>query len=45
MNSLNDARQSATAARARYREGMVSPTAGHAPGLTQANMILSLIHK
>lgn len=39
MNSLNDARQSAIAARARYREGMVSPTAGHAPGLTQANMI------
>ncbi|MBC3956570.1 putative hydro-lyase [Pseudomonas triticifolii] len=39
MNSLNDARHAAIAARARYREGMVSPTAGHAPGLTQANMI------
>jgi uncharacterized protein YcsI (UPF0317 family) len=39
MNALQQARQAAIAARARYRDGQVSPTAGHAPGLTQANMI------
>ncbi|CAM3280853.1 DUF1445 domain-containing protein [Pseudomonas floridensis] len=39
MSALNDARQAAIAARALYRAGTVSPTAGHAPGLTQANMI------
>lgn len=39
MNALQHARQSATAARARYRAGEVAPTAGQAPGLTQANMI------
>lgn len=39
MNALLQARQSATAARARYRAGEIAPTAGQAPGLTQANMI------
>lgn len=39
MNALPHAHQAAIAARARYRDGLVSPTAGHAPGLTQANMI------
>ncbi|MCO8162625.1 putative hydro-lyase [Pseudomonas sp. 21LCFQ010] len=39
MNALQQARQSAVAARARYRAGEIAPTAGQAPGLTQANMI------
>lgn len=39
MNALHQTRQSAIAARARYRAGEVAPTAGQAPGLTQANMI------
>lgn len=39
MNALQQARQSAVAARARYRGGEIAPTAGQAPGLTQANMI------
>ena len=37
--TLLQARQAAAAARARHRQGLVSPTAGHAPGLTQCNMI------
>ncbi|MBF8747103.1 putative hydro-lyase [Pseudomonas putida] len=39
MNPFEQARNAAVAARARYRDGLVSPTAGHAPGLTQCNMI------
>ncbi|KPW11847.1 hypothetical protein ALO42_02010 [Pseudomonas syringae pv. atrofaciens] len=39
MNSLQLAREAASAARASYREGFVAPTAGQAPGLTQCNMI------
>ncbi|WNW13037.1 putative hydro-lyase [Pseudomonas sp. DTU_2021_1001937_2_SI_NGA_ILE_001] len=39
MNALQRARESAAAARARYRAGEVAPTAGQAPGLTQANLI------
>ncbi|TDJ75873.1 putative hydro-lyase [Pseudomonas putida] len=39
MNPFEQARKAAVAARARYRDGLVSPTAGHAPGLTQCNMI------
>ncbi|MBK4997840.1 putative hydro-lyase [Pseudomonas sp. S31] len=39
MNPFQQAREAAAAARARYRDGLVSPTAGHAPGLTQCNMI------
>lgn len=38
-NTLQHARQAAIDARARYRQGFVSPTAGQAPGLTQCNMI------
>ncbi|WP_182084152.1 putative hydro-lyase [Aureimonas sp. ME7] len=36
---LDEMRSAARAARARYRGGLVEPTAGVAPGATQANMI------
>ena len=39
MTPLQQARQAAVDARARYRAGLVAPSAGQAPGLTQANMI------
>lgn len=39
MSALEQARQAAAVARARYRAGEAEPTAGIAPGLTQANMI------
>ena len=53
MNALHRAQQAAIAAarqaRSEYRNGRVAPTAGIAPGMTQANLIalprdLSLIH-
>ena len=37
--SLQAALRQARAARQAYREGKVEPTAGIAPGMTQANMI------
>lgn len=43
MNNIEQAKrqaiEAARAARARYRAGLVEPTAGVAPGMTQANMI------
>lgn len=43
MNAIERAKRQAIAAareaRGRYREGLVAPTAGIAPGMTQANMI------
>ncbi|PVZ20538.1 MULTISPECIES: putative hydro-lyase [unclassified Pseudomonas] len=39
MTALQLAREAAAAARGRYRNGLVAPTAGIAPGLTQANLI------
>ncbi|MET3677766.1 MULTISPECIES: putative hydro-lyase [unclassified Pseudomonas] len=39
MDAFQKAREAAATARARYRNGLISPTAGHAPGLTQCNMI------
>lgn len=43
MNTIEQAKrqaiEAARAARARYRDGLVEPTAGVAPGMTQANMI------
>ncbi|MEE3664474.1 putative hydro-lyase [Brenneria sp. g21c3] len=43
MDTLEQAKrqtiEAARAARARYRDGLVEPTAGVAPGMTQANMI------
>ncbi|WP_279482886.1 putative hydro-lyase [Aureimonas sp. SK2] len=38
-SQLEALREAGRAARARYRAGLVQPTAGVAPGLTQANMI------